>query len=127
MTYDIVIVGTGIAGLTAAIYGKRAGKNVLVLESHSYGGQIVTTPKIENYPATPGISGFDFATKIYEQDINLGTSIKFEDLLSVINGSTKTVVTNQNRHFSHRFQKSLTRLTKRTKIFGTWRFVLCHM
>ena len=49
--YDIVVVGAGTAGLSAAIYGVRAGKSVLVLEGASYGGQIINTPEIENYPA----------------------------------------------------------------------------
>ena len=48
--YDIVIVGAGTAGLSAAIYGVRAGKSVLVLESKTYGGQIINSPEVENYP-----------------------------------------------------------------------------
>ena len=70
--YDIIIIGAGPAGMTAAIYARRAEKNVLVLEAKSYGGQIVSTPEIENYPAAPHISGFDFATKVYEQAVALG-------------------------------------------------------
>ena len=62
--YDIVIVGAGPAGLTAAIYGVRSRKKVLVLEANSYGGQIVTTADIENYPAYAHISGYDFATNL---------------------------------------------------------------
>lgn len=98
MTYDIVIVGAGIAGLTAAIYGKRAGKSVLVLEGQSYGGQIVTTPKIENYPATLGISGFDFANKIYDQAKTFGAEIKYEKVVSIIDGKIKTVTTEKNNY-----------------------------
>ena len=57
--YDIIIVGAGPAGLTAAIYARRAQKSVLVLEAKSYGGQIINTPNIENYPCINSISGFD--------------------------------------------------------------------
>ena len=54
--YDIIIVGAGPAGLTAAIYARRANKKVLVLEANTYGGQIINTKSIENYPVNPGIS-----------------------------------------------------------------------
>ena len=60
---DIIIIGAGPAGLTAAIYARRASKSVLVLEAMSYGGQIINTPHIENYPVAAHISGFDFATR----------------------------------------------------------------
>ena len=76
--YDIIVVGAGPAGLTAAIYACRAAKKVLVLEAKSYGGQIINTPDVENYPAFDHISGFDFATKLYEQAENLGAEIEFE-------------------------------------------------
>ena len=92
----MVIVGAGIAGLTAAIYGRRANKKVLVLESRTYGGQIVSTKSIENYPATMGISGFEFATKIYEQALALGTEIKFENVMAVTDGLEKQIKTDQN-------------------------------
>ena len=67
--YDIIIVG---AGLTAAIYGRRASKRVLVLEASTYGGAITNTLDIENYPVERHISGFDFATKLYNQVKDLG-------------------------------------------------------
>ena len=81
--YDIVIVGAGPAGLTAAIYARRANKKVLVLEANTYGGQIINTQSIENYPVNPGISGFDFATKLYNQAKDLGTEIKFEKVTNI--------------------------------------------
>jgi len=76
--HDIIIVGAGTAGLSAAIYGLRAGKSVLVLEQASYGGQIINTPEIENYPAIQKISGFEFATNLYNQAKNLGAEFAFE-------------------------------------------------
>ena len=65
--YDVLIVGAGTAGLSAAIYALRSGKSVLVLEEKMYGGQIVVTPEIENYPGIAKISGFEFAQGLYEQ------------------------------------------------------------
>lgn len=76
--YDMVIIGAGTAGLSAAIYGVRAGKSVLVLEGENYGGQIINSPEVENYPGIAKISGFEFATGLYEQAKNLGASIEFE-------------------------------------------------
>lgn len=76
--HDIIIVGAGTAGLSAAIYGLRSGKSVLVLEQASYGGQIINTPEIENYPAIQKISGFEFATNLYNQAKNLGAEFAFE-------------------------------------------------
>lgn len=81
--YDIIVVGAGPAGLTSAIYASRANKKTLVLEAKSYGGQIITTSNIENYPAEPHISGFDFATKIYNQAKELGAEIKFEKVIEI--------------------------------------------
>ena len=81
--YDIIVVGAGPAGLTAAIYGVRAHKKVLVLEATTYGGQILTTDNIENYPACPNISGFDFATTLYNQAKDLGALVKFEKVIDI--------------------------------------------
>ena len=88
--YDIIIIGAGPAGLTAAIYGARANKKVLVLEALSYGGAIINTPNIENYPVEENISGFDFATKLYNQVINLGVEVKFEKVLKINNNEVET-------------------------------------
>ena len=99
MAYDIVVIGAGPAGLTAAIYARRAAKSVLVLEAVSYGGQIINTPDIENYPAAAHISGFDFATKLYEQAKALGAEIVFEKAVDIRDGgSEKTVVTTKNEY-----------------------------
>jgi len=81
--YDIIIVGAGPAGLTAAIYARRSSKKVLVLEARSYGGQIINTLDIENYPVEEHISGFDFATKLYNQTKNLGAEIVFEKVINI--------------------------------------------
>lgn len=80
---DICIIGAGTAGLTAAIYGLRAGKTVLVLEANSYGGQIINTTEIENYPGIKRISGFDFATGLYNQAMALGMKLEFDKVVGV--------------------------------------------
>lgn len=74
---DIIIIGAGTAGLSAAIYARRAGREAIILEALSYGGQIVNTPEVENYPGIKHISGFDFATGLYEQATELGAKIVF--------------------------------------------------
>ena len=92
--YDIIIIGAGPAGMTAAIYSRRASKSVLVLEASAYGGQIINTPDIENYPVAAHISGFDFATNVYNQATALGAEFKFEKATEIVdNGGTKTVKT----------------------------------
>ena len=96
MIYDIIIIGAGPAGLTAAIYAERSNKEVLVLEANTYGGQIVTTSDIENYPAAPHISGYDFATNIYNQAIELGAEVKFEKAVDIEDGKIKKVITEKN-------------------------------
>lgn len=97
--YDIIIVGAGPAGLTAAMYARRASKKVLVLEAKSYGGQIINTLDIENYPVAPHISGFDFATKLYEQAKELGAEIRFEKAIDIKdNGVSKHIETVNNTY-----------------------------
>ena len=99
MLYDIIIIGAGPAGLTAAIYARRANKNVLVLEAKTYGGQIINTQDIENYPVEEHISGFDFATKLYNQAKNLGTKILFEKVVNINDfGREKEVETTKNKY-----------------------------
>ncbi|MBQ1372392.1 MAG: thioredoxin-disulfide reductase [Oscillospiraceae bacterium] len=81
--YDIIIVGAGPAGLTAAIYARRASKSVLVLEAKAWGGQIINTPDIENYPVIAHISGVDFANDLYRQATALGAELRLEKVISV--------------------------------------------
>ena len=81
--YDIVIVGGGPAGLTAAVYGLRAGKSVVVIEKNGFGGQIAYSPKVENIPGTIQISGAEFADKLTEQAMNLGADMELETVTAV--------------------------------------------
>ncbi len=98
--YDVIIVGAGPAGLTSAIYLRRAGKKVLVLEAKSYGGQIINTLDIENYPGLFHVSGFDFADKLYNQAKDLGAEFKFEKVIEIKNNKLKTVITTKNKYKS---------------------------
>lgn len=97
--YDVIIIGAGTAGLSSAIYVLRSGKSVLLLEKSYYGGQIVNATDIENYPAIKKISGYDFATALYEQAVSLGADIEYENAVSIENGVyEKTVFTEKNSY-----------------------------
>ena len=76
--FDIIVAGGGPAGLTAAVYALRAGKQVLVLEKNGFGGQIAYSPKVENIPGTISISGSEFAEKLTEQVLELGAQVEIE-------------------------------------------------
>ena len=80
--HDMIIVGGGPAGLTAAVYGLRAGKTVLVIEKNGFGGQIAFSPKVENIPGTQVISGAEFAEKLIEQAMALGADVELEKVVS---------------------------------------------
>lgn len=97
--FDLIIVGAGTAGLSAAIYGVRAGKSILVLEGAAYGGQIINTPEIENYPGIKKISGFEFATNLYNQAKELGAEIRFEKVLSVQEKNGHKIVVTKDKEY----------------------------
>ena len=92
--YDMIIIGGGPAGLTAALYAKRAGLSALLLEGGTLGGQAAVTPDIANWPGTAHISGADFALNLYEQTRALGAEIRFETASALGGeGAVKTVST----------------------------------
>ena len=80
---DVIIIGAGPAGLAAAVYVMRAGKKALVFESDVYGGQIVNTPEVDNYPGIKKISGYEFATELFEQATGLGAEVKYEKVTAI--------------------------------------------
>ena len=94
--YDIIIVGGGPAGLTAALYAGRANKKVLILEAKAYGGQIINAHIVKNYPGIPNISGFDYATSLYNQVIDLGVEFKYETVIRIEDDNS--VITNKNKY-----------------------------
>ncbi len=91
--YDIIIIGGGPAGLTAALYARRADKNVLVIEKETFGGQITFSPKVENIPGFLELSGNEFAEKLVDQVLNQGADFESCEVLKIVGGDTKTVVT----------------------------------
>ena len=97
--YDIVIIGAGPAGLTSAIYARRANKKVLVLEATAYGGQMIKTHNIENYPAESKISGLELAKKMYEQAKDLGAEFEFEKVVEVVENSEKKIVKTEDDEY----------------------------
>lgn len=94
---DIAIIGAGTAGLTAAIYSRRAGHSTAVFEKNVYGGQIVNTPEIGNYPGLAHISGVDYAQRLYDQAADLGAEVHFESVerIEKAEDGTFIVVTDQ--------------------------------
>ena len=81
--YDIIIIGAGPAGLTAALYARRADKNVLVIEKETFGGQITHSPKVENYPGFTVMSGNEFADKLIEQVMFQGAEIELDTVTGI--------------------------------------------
>ena len=90
--YDILIVGAGPAGLTAAIYARRAGKSVLIIEKGTFGGQMTYSPKIENYPGFQVLSGMELADKMVEQALGLGAEIEIDAVLSLKTEGDKKIL-----------------------------------
>ena len=90
---DIIVIGGGPAGLTAAMYALRGGKSVMLFEKEAYGGQISKSALIENYPSQKAISGFEFSMNLYNQAKDFGCEFKKEKVTKVIDGETKKVIT----------------------------------
>ena len=91
--YDVVIVGAGPAGLTAALYLRRAEKSVLLIEKGAFGGQITYSPKIENYPGIDSASGNEIAEKLVSQVMDLGADVEVDEVVAIEDrGTTKIVV-----------------------------------
>lgn len=91
--YDIIIIGGGPAGLTAALYACRANKKTLVIEKETFGGQITFSPKVENIPGFVSLTGNEFAEKLVEQVLEQGADVESCEALEIRDGETKTVVT----------------------------------
>ena len=97
--YDIGIIGGGTAGLTAAIYGQRAGKRTLVIEGLNFGGQIVNSPKVENYPGLESISGSQYSMNLLNQAMKLGAETASERVKEVREeDGIKIIVTDQKEY-----------------------------
>ena len=96
---DILIVGAGPAGLTAAVYARRAGRSVLILERESFGGQIVYSPKVENFPGYLALSGSEIGEKLVDQAIHHGAELELDEVTAIHdNGKIKSVVTPRTQY-----------------------------
>ena len=93
MTYDLIVIGGGPAGLTAALYARRANKTVLVIEKGTFGGQITFSPKVENIPGFAEVTGNEFAEKLIEQVLMQEAEVECAEVLEVRDGVYKIVVT----------------------------------
>lgn len=100
--YDIIIIGGGPAGLTAATYACRAGKSVLVIEKNAFGGQITWSPRVENFPGFVSISGAELGDKLLEQAMEQGAQVDLEEVSSVSGGDVKTVTAVSGAEFQSR-------------------------
>lgn len=96
--YDVIIIGSGPAGLTSAIYLLRANRRVLILEKESIGGQIISSSKVSNYPGFGEISGMELMDNLYNQVVNLGGEVVLEEALEIKNGDVNTVITDSGSY-----------------------------
>ena len=97
--YDIIVVGAGPAGLTAALYALRASKSVLVIEQSTFGGQVTFSPKIENYPGIPEMSGNEFADKLLDQVLSMGAEVEMEKVTGIVDEGNRKLVFANNKVF----------------------------
>ena len=96
--YDVIIIGSGPAGLTSAIYLLRANRRVLILEKENIGGQIISSSKVSNYPGFGEISGMELISNLYNQVVNLGGEVVLEEALEIKNGDVNTVITDSGSY-----------------------------
>ena len=96
--YDIVIIGCGPAGMTAAIYAARSNKKVLIIEKETIGGQMASSPLIENYPGFTSISGSELASNMFDQVMNLNVNFELEEVKEIVDGTVKKVITDSNTY-----------------------------
>ena len=97
--YDIIIVGGGPAGMTAALYALRNNKTVLILEKEAFGGQIATSPRLENYPTIPSISGSEWSDLVFSQITDLGAEFELEEVEQIKKEEKKFhITTNYNEY-----------------------------
>lgn len=97
--YDIIVIGAGPAGLTAALYALRASKSVLVIEQSTFGGQVTYSPKIENYPGIPEMSGNEFADKLLDQVLEMGAEVEMEKVTGIVDEGSRKLVFAGNKKF----------------------------
>lgn len=100
--YDIIIIGAGPAGLTAAVYARRAEKTVLVIEKDTFGGQITHSPRVENYPGFVEISGAELADRLLEQVAEQGAMIELDQVTGIKGTPGDYTVTGMSKEYKGR-------------------------
>ena len=124
--YDIIVVGAGPAGLTAALYARRAGHTVLILEGGVPGGQAATTPNVENWPGTPAIGGADFAMNLYQQVQDLGAEVAFAAVTGLRDeGAVKTVLAGEQAFQGRAVILANGVRRRKLDVPGGWRAAAC--
>ncbi len=124
MIYDIVIVGGGPAGLTAAIYARRANKNVLVVERALYGGQVAVIGEIENYPGFLSIQGPELATTLHSQAKKLGAEFVHDNMLSLdVSGQIKRVVCKKGSYEARAVILALGSMSRELNVDGEKKYI----
>lgn len=98
--YDVIIIGAGTAGMSAGIYLRRGGKSVLIIEEKTYGGQIILSKEVENYPGIKHISGYEFAMGLYNQTFSLGAEFVFEKVIGITENDFCEVITDKSVYCS---------------------------
>lgn len=97
--YDIGIIGGGTAGMTAAIYGQRAGKKTVIIESGAFGGQITSSPNVENYPGIASVSGSEFSMNLLDQAVKLGAETEMAQVTGIRDeGAVKVIRTSEKEY-----------------------------
>ena len=116
--FDTIIIGAGIAGMTAAIYLKRENINVAIIEKEMPGGQMVKTPAIENYPGFERIDGSTLAMNIYNQVEKLKIPFIFDEVIDIQDGEDKLVITKNNRYRAKTILLSTGRIPRKLNLMG---------
>ena len=97
--YDIGIVGGGTAGMTAAIYGQRAGKKTIIIEGGAFGGQITSSPNVENYPGIASVSGSEFSMNLLDQAVKLGAETQTEQVTGIREEDGKKIIVTDGKEY----------------------------